>query len=256
MAIDIRVSYSQYDALGRPFGVKGVLDAMNRYGIESSVLVPSLAMTSDFQLGNKELFEVVGSNDRLYGYFVPNPNYTEESIQLMRTMMNSSKMVGAALFQGSSAPYPNVDDYRDILNAYRRFSKPVLVNTPNAESIAAAEKMAKEFPNVKFIFGSMGGEDWRRALMGSAQLNVVYETSGSFDAEKIEMAVTSAGAHRVLFGSDLPFSDPASMLALIRSSSIPREAMQKIVDLNARKLLNIESPSAEASAPAGPPQMA
>jgi len=240
MAIDIRVNFSEYDGLGQPFGVKGALEAMQKYNIERAVLVPRMAVDSDFRLGNKELFEAIRSDDRLFGYLAVNPNYPEESIRLMRSAMGLPKFIAAACFQGASLPYPNIDDYREILNAYRRFGKPVFVYTPHAEAVEAAEQMAAEFPAIKFVFGSMGGEEWKRAMTSSRLLNVLLETSGSFDAEKIEETVEHFGAHRVLYGSNLPFSDPASMLALIQNSDLPEESLEKILSGNAERLFAME----------------
>lgn len=240
MAIDIRMNLSQYDSLGRPFGAEGVLKVMDKYSIERAALVSGLAVDSDLRLGNKELFDVIKSNDRLFGYLSLNPNFPEASIQLMRTAMVSRKFVAAALYYGSSMPYPNLEDYKEILNAYRRFGKPVFVQIPNAEAITAAEQMAQAFPNIKFIFGSMGGDDWKRAMSSQRLLNVMLETSGSLEVEKIEEAVEIFGGHRILFGSDMPFSDPASMLALIQSSNIPKDEMAKILGENAKKLFNLD----------------
>jgi uncharacterized protein len=245
MAVDIRMNFSHYDLLGRPFGIEGVLAAMQKHDIETAVLSSALAVDSDIKQGNKELFDIIKTYDRLYGYLVVNSNYAAESVQLMRAAMNSRKFVAAALFHGSSRPYPNLDDYADILNAYRRFTKPIFVNTPHAEAVAAAEQMAREFPAIKFILGSMGGEDWKRAMTFGRLLNVTLETSGSFDAEKIEEAVECIGAHRLLFGSNLPYSDPASMLALIRSSGISEDATGKILGGNARNLLGLNRDESE-----------
>lgn len=240
MPIDIRINYCEYDAVGRPFGVNGVLNAMQKHGIEKAVLVPTMAVDCDFRLGNKVLFDAVKSNDQLYGYLAVNPNYPEESIRLMRSAMPSPKFLGLALFPGASRPYPNLDDYREILNAYRRFLKPVFVNTPSADAVAAAEEMAREFPGLKFILGTMGGNDWKRAITSSRQLNLFLETSGSFDAEKIEEAVEHFGAHRVLFGSNLPYSDIGAALALVQNSELPKDALDQILNRNAQKLFAVE----------------
>ncbi len=212
---------------------------MQRYGVETAVLVPRLAVDADFRLGDKELFEAIKSDGKLFGYLVVNPSYPAESIQLMRSAMNSPKFLALALFRGASRPYPNLDDCREILNAYRRFTKPVLVDVPHAEAVAAAEQMAREFPTIKFIFGSMGGENWKRAIACDRVLNVVLETSGCFDSEKIEEAAARFGAHRILFGSDVPFSDAASALALVRSSGIPEDEIAKILGENARALFKL-----------------
>ncbi|HEY3298064.1 MAG TPA: amidohydrolase family protein [Armatimonadota bacterium] len=240
MAIDIRISYSRFDCLGRPFGAQGVLKAMMKYKIEKAILVPQMAVDSDFRLGNKELWDVIKGDPRLYGYLVPNPNYPKESIQLMRSAMASQKFVALALFRGATRPYPNVDDYREILNAQRRFGKPIFINAENGEAVEAVGQMAREFPTVKFIMGSMGGHDWKRAMTLSTLLNVSLETSGSFDAEKIEDAIENLSPARVLFGSNLPFSDPACMLALIQNSDIPKSTLERILSRNATRLYSLD----------------
>jgi predicted TIM-barrel fold metal-dependent hydrolase len=238
MPVDIRINYCEFDCVGRPFGIDGVLKAMQKYGIEKAVLLPSMAMDCDFRLGNKILFDAVKSDDRLFAYLSVNPNYPDESIRLMRSAMASPKFVGIALFQGASRPYPNIDDYREILSAYRRFLKPVFVNVQNGDAVVAAVEMAREFPGLKFILGMMGGDNWKRAITYHRQLNLLLETSGSFDAEKVEEAVEHFGAHRVLFGSDLPYSDIGSALALVQSSGLPKDAVDQILTRNAQKLFS------------------
>jgi len=53
------------------------------------------------------------------------------------------------------------------------------------------------------------------------------------------------GAHRVLYGSNLPFSDPASMLALIQNSDLPKDSMEKILGGNAKRLFAMCSRAVE-----------
>jgi len=247
--IDTRMNFCRYDSLGRPFGTDGVLKAMQKYGIETAILVPKMAVDADFRLGNRELFEAIKTSDQLYGYLVINPNYPKETVQIMRSAMSSRKFLALALFDGASLPYPNVHDYRDILNAHRRFSKPVFVNVANGEAIAAAEQMAKEFPSIKFIIGQMGGKDWKRMMACGQTLNMIVETSGSFDAEKIEEAIENFGLHRVVFGSNFPYSDPDCMLALIENSDIPKTVMEKILSENAKTIFKLGGQGQQALIP-------
>lgn len=245
MATDIRINFSRHDCLGRPFGVEGVIRTMDRHGIEKAILVPAMAVDSDFRLGNKELFEAIRDNERLFGYLVVNPSYPEESIKLMRSAMASPKFLAVGFFAGASMPYPNLDDYKDILNAYRRFARPVFVHTPTGEAVSAAVEMAKAFPSLRFILGSMGGADWKRCIPHSRQLNILLETSGSFDSEKVEEAAEHFGAHRLLYGSNAPLSDPASEMALIRSSDLSDDAKEKILSGNALRWLGMGQPAGD-----------
>ena len=236
MPIDIRANFTRHDAVGREFGIEGVTKALDRFGIEAAILVPRLAVDADFVQGNRELLEAMKSDDRLYGYLVVNPVFCEESIKLMRQAMIHPEFVAMAMFQGASKPYPNLDDCRELLNAYRRFTKPVMLNVESPEAVAAAEQIAGEFSTIKFILGSMGGKAWKCVMGLGKRLNLHLETSGALDSEKIEEAVESFGPRRIMFGSDLPFANPASILALIQSSNIPEDVMIRILDTNAKTL--------------------
>lgn len=239
MPIDIRVNFTRHDAVGRPFGIEGIRKALDRFGIERAILVPRLAVDADFLQGNNELLEAIKSDDRLFGYLVLNPVFPEESIKLMRSAMGGPKFVAMAMFQGASQPFPNLDDCREILNAYRRFTKPIMLDVTSIEAISAVGQIAAEFANVKFILGSMGGTAWKGVMGMSKHLNLFLETSGTLDSDKIEEAVESFGPRRVMFGSDLPFGNPASILALIQSSGIPRDVVTRILDTNARNLFGL-----------------
>jgi predicted TIM-barrel fold metal-dependent hydrolase len=241
MIIDTRMNFCKYDVFGRPYGKEGVLSLMDKYHIDKAVLISDIAVSADFMLGNKELYEVISSSDRLYGYLAVNPNYPDEAIELMKSVMSSKKFLAAAFFQGVGSPYANVGDYRAILNAYRRYGKPVFIDTPNRTAIEAAEEIAKEFNTIKFIFGSMGGNDWQRAISNNKLLNVCLETSGSFDTDKIKAAFTSFGPHRIMFGSNAPFSDPASMLGLVKNSGLSDNAAAKILSANAVSILGVDN---------------
>jgi uncharacterized protein len=246
VVIDAQVYYSRFDCLGRPFGPEAIIRELDRFKIDAAVLVSGMSVDVDFRVGNQELLQVIKADPRLYGCMVSNPIYPAESIELMRTAMTSPRVVAMALFNGASTPYPSIEDCREIINSYRRYAKPIYLHTPSAESVVAAVQIAKEFPGIKFVLGSMGGADWRMTIPFAKQLNLVLETSGSFDSEKIEMAVNAFGAHRVMFGSSYPFSDIASMLALIQSSGIPKESLAQVLDGTARSLFGIGRPAREA----------
>lgn len=239
MAIDARMTLTHRDALGRPFGVDGIKKALDASRMDAAILTSAMAVDVDIRQGNAYLAEAIKDEPRLFGCLVVSPAYPDESVEIMRAMMSRSKFVALGIFKGVSKPYPNIDDCREIINSYRRFTKPILLHTPDAESVDAAVEIAQEFPGIRFILGSMGGADWRRAIPHAKQLNLILDTSGSFDAEKIEMAVSEFGDHRVIFGSDYPSSDLPPMLALIQSSGIAKRDMAKVLGENAKALFGL-----------------
>ncbi|HET6455041.1 MAG TPA: hypothetical protein VFI02_11610, partial [Armatimonadota bacterium] len=70
MPIDARVNFTRHDAVGWAFGIEGVKKALDRFGIETAILIPRLSVDADFLQGNKDLLEAIKGDDRLYGYLV------------------------------------------------------------------------------------------------------------------------------------------------------------------------------------------
>ena len=82
-----------------------------------------------------------------------------------------------------------LEDARDILNAQRRYAKPVAIHVPDGEAVQAGREIAAAFTAMKFVFLGMGGDDWRSAVRVAKQhLNVYLEISGSLDSDKIAQA--------------------------------------------------------------------
>lgn len=237
--IDVRMDFTEYDGLGMPFGVEGILRLMDKHEISHAFLIPRMGVDSDFRQGNKDLFQAISSSDRLFGYLAVNLNYPQESIQLMRSGMVSPKFAALGIFNGATKPYVNLEDCADILNAYRRFIKPVFLDVPHAAALWEAQRIAKEFPTIKFIIGSMGGDDWKSSLVCTRQLNMLFDISGSFDAEKVDAAFAAFGPNRLLFGSGAPASDVSSMLGLLKASCVSETNTRKILYDNAAKLFNV-----------------
>src|SRR5205807_138858 len=118
----------------------------------------------------------------------------------------------------------------EIINAYRRYSKPLFLFTPNGECVQAALDIAKSYPMLKVVFLGMGGADWRIGIAAAhAATNVLLETSGSLDRAKLPAAVEAIGSHRILFGSGTPRVDAAAAAGLIEDSDLSDDARQKIL---------------------------
>jgi uncharacterized protein len=96
----------------------------------------------------------------------------------------------------------------------------------------AIEVLAQRYPDAKLILGHMG-HGHIGYINGSIEVatrnpNVYLETSGQPMGSKIATAVEQLGAHRVMYGSDAPFHDPAVEQFKVRRA-VTREADQEVV---------------------------
>ena len=215
-----------------------LLATLRRTGLDGAALISGLAADCDFVAGNRQLREIVSPEDGLFGWVTLNAGYPVESQEEQRRHLGRRGMVGAALFGTLGRPV-TLTEAREVLNAQRRYAKPVAISIPDAEAVYAARVIAAEFPTMRFIFLGMGGEDWRIAVAVAKQhLNVYLEVSGSLDADKIAQASSVVTARKLLYGSGLPHGSPELTRALVESApTLTRPDRSRILSENAVALL-------------------
>ena len=72
------------------------------------------------------------------------------------------------------------------------------------------------------------------------QSNIYLDTSYAPHPRRIEFAVKTIGAKRILFGSDFPYADPVIGLKIVQRASISEKERKLILGENATRLLKIE----------------
>ena len=158
----------------------------------------------------------------------------------MRRWLSHSEFVGAVMYGHAGQPV-TADDAREILNAYRRFTKPMAIHTPDADAVNAARVIAAEYPAMKFILLGMGGDSWRAAVgVARRHLNVYLEVSGSLDSDKIAHAVEALTPRKLIFGSGFPLADPQAIRGLVDTAPTVTSAdRDRIFFQNAAALFNV-----------------
>ncbi|HVA90588.1 MAG TPA: amidohydrolase family protein, partial [Chloroflexota bacterium] len=126
-----------------------------------------------------------------------------------------------------------------------RLGVPFIIHSgtpPNSSPLQIAE-MARVAPGTTFILAHMGLPDlWKEALSAARRYpNILLETAGT-PSLAIRVAVERLGAHRVVYGSDLPFGDKCNVffqIQKIRDLRLSPEDESLILGGNAHKLLGL-----------------
>ncbi len=234
--IDVRVQIGTTPVWGTPFTEGHLMRMMDRYGIERSIASATTANSCDFARGNAQVASIVGKG-RIFGCAVVNTQYPNESIEDMRQYLSLPSFVALQIHSGTPGRPVTLDECEDILNAHRRFAKPVMLDASTREGVLAATEIAKAFPGIKFVLLSMGGAAWRTAVaMADKQLNIVLETSGNLSPDKISLGVATVGAHRMVYGSNLPFADPSVTIGLIEDSALSDLDKRMLLETSAKRM--------------------
>ncbi len=223
--------------------VGAVQASMERYGIDALALVSARARHCDFIEGNHQLRTIVDDESGIFGLVTLNPAYPDESIQEQRIYLAKHAFVGAIMFPGQSGNPVLLSEARDILNAQRRFAKPMLIYVEDREGVNAARDIATEFNQMKFILLNMAGHDWRYAVaLARSHPNVALDMSGTLDADKYSFAASVVSPRKLMFGSGQPYADPSLFLSMLNDAALISELDRKrITHQNALAWFNIDA---------------
>jgi len=235
--IDVHAEIGTTPMCGVPFTDANLARSMQKYGVERSIISSTIGNSCDFRRGNAQIAKVVQSNPSMLGCVVVNMNYPEQSQEDMHAYVGSDQFAALLLTSGVRGRHVTLTETEEILNAHRRFVKPVYLHAPNQQAAIAANEIAKAFSIMKFVLIGMGGEDWRMAtLLAERTLNLVLEVSGSSSPDKIQFASEHIGSHRIVYGSGLPYVDPSAVIGLVQDAEITDADKRNILEGSARRL--------------------
>lgn len=246
--IDIHAEIGTTPLWGVAFTDANLARSMQKYGVQRSIVSSTIGNSCDFRRGNAQIAKILQTNKpNMLGCAVVNINYPEQSQKEMHSYLTDDAFAGIMVSSGVPGKPATLAEAEELLNAYRRFIKPVFLRTPDQASLLAANEIAKVFTGMKFVLLGMGGEDWRMAaVLADRTLNLVLEVSGSFSPDKIQFAVEKIGSHRMVYGSGLPYVDPSAVIGLVEDADISDMDKRNIFENSARRLFGWQRASAAA----------
>lgn len=217
-----------------------ILEEMEKHNISLGILTHFTGHFYNFLEGNYSLRQLFDNSNRLLGYLSANPFYAQHSIGDMRKHLSHHKFVALHF----SPPYWGMEweeePVKEILNAYRRFAKP-LVCSFSLKEFPIAERFSKEFASMQFLLLNVKSEEWDEAIkLGKNCPNIFLEVSPYLLPQDIKKACELLGAHRLIMGSDYPYFPFSVILHLLEASGISPREISLIRGENARKFFHIE----------------
>lgn len=174
------------------------------------------AFSSDYAVANEWVGRVVARRpDRFFGFAFVHPERDRGRVRQL-----VERAVGRYGLCGVKVHRHDARITREVCEVARELRLPVLYDVVG--EVHSAELLAAEFPDLDLIVPHLGSfaDDWAAQLTLCGLLadrpNVHADTSGVRRFDLLERAVSRAGPHKVLFGSDGPWLHPAVELAKVR----------------------------------------
>lgn len=229
-------------------GIEALLARMKQLGISRLILTPEAALFGENLSGNRNAEkDLIKYKDKLSGYLVFNPLFSEEMVPEIDSFFKKGFYVGFKLL-ASYWKTPLTDPaYQPVWEYANAHKRPVLLHTwdDNYNSPAMLSGIVKQYPNALFLLGHSGGG--ARGRLEAEQLarehpNVYLEFCGSFTTPRpFEDSLKLVGKKRVVFGSDTACHDEAWELGRYLSLPLPDEDLIPGLGKNMRNILNMVS---------------
>lgn len=215
--------------------------AAQRARFDATGVASRRALAGDLVEGNAETKALLAEAPQMRGWVVINPVYPERSSEELRKYASNAKWLGAMIHPGMTGESLASSATREMLNAYRRYTKPLLVHVSNEQAARELEALAMEFSTLKIIALGCGGDDWQACThVAKRATNVFLEPfSGGPHRGKVEAILAALGPNRVLFASNYPLSNPGAALGLWFDAKLSDAEKQAILTTNAVRLFGL-----------------
>ncbi|MFP3897564.1 MAG: amidohydrolase family protein [Anaerolineales bacterium] len=241
--IDLHAHYGHFSGIYMPNHTpEQMISTMDRCGVEIIVSSSHTAL-ADMVRGNAEMTAITENfMGRWYAYMVYNPNYPQAGRQELEGYDAHPTYLGLKMHP-SGHEYPLTGErYKPALQfaASRRLL--VLTHTwgkSEYDRPELLEEVANRYPEVIFLAGHSGHGEFEECMaVARRHPNVYLELTAAYAVRGlIERMVDEVGAHKIVFGCDLPWFDPHYAIGCIVMAHISEGARRAILRENALRLL-------------------
>lgn len=211
----------------------------DKFGVEM-LCFTSREADADLDGGNERLAEQLKADARFRGWLTLSPHEPDQSQELARKYLVKEKWIGARFEQQSDADVITGAGGHGVLNALRRYSRPILVTASTPATLTAVTVAAKEFTTLRFLLCPLTEALTSNAIAAIREtLNISLLPSVAVTERGVlERAMKILGDRRVLWASDWGALHPAAALGMIKDSAISPAQRARLTYRNAMELFS------------------
>ena len=253
-----KIAARSIEALSKVSGVKattdgtltGLLDSMDRSGVDLSVIMPVVTKPSQYESVNtfaaKVNEEYAGRLLSFGGIHPDSEDYKSELNRIKELGLPGIKLHPD--YQGvmiDDVRYMNIIEYADALGLVILVHAGIDIGLPEPVHWPPdkARKVLDTLKPKKLVLAHMGGwKQWEQVDEYLAGQQVYMDTAFSFDYMSREMFLKLCEKHgtdKILFATDSPWSDAGRDMEVLNKLPLSDAEKEDIFSGNAKKLLNM-----------------
>jgi len=238
---NVFVGDSLYDNSLTLNDLKGLMKAS---GVDKAIIRPLKPPDLDLDRANRNIADIQRNNENLVGFGRINP-------LLKGAVIHTKKAISDYGLKGIHL-HPWEENYRinssvvdKIMEVAREENVPVYISAgyPMVSHPLQVQELVNRYPGVTIIVThggqlDMSGLSFDDALLVADETkNVIFDVSGVYRRDFIELLVEHAGADRVVFGSCAPYMDMKFEITRIMSTHLAEETKKQILYENIERIL-------------------
>lgn len=223
----------------------GLVDTMDRYGIDATVLSAHAAISSDFRRGNDESLAAADAfPSRLFVYCCVNPNYPDLAEAELARCFQHPAVRGIKLHPELHGDYPlDGPGYQAVWDFANEHGLPVLSHSYFAgDPLSVFARIASGYPRVTVILGHAGLDHGLEAVasLAAEHPNIIIDLCGALTRDGVvEVLARRIGAERLMLGTDMPFMNAASQLGTFLHARLDPTERAQIAGHTAARLFGL-----------------
>lgn len=230
-----------------PIPASGTADSLlrlcDRYGIRWVVVSSTEAIVYDMERGNEAVAEALQRTDRLLGYVYGDPRLLDRSCRQMDAYLREDKFVGVKIHPSYAKTPIGSQAMQDLIDEVARRAQLVKIHTYSAADAQAIAVLADRHPQVNFVMAHACALDSRAAADVAAQrTNLFLDFCCSHAVRgRVEYALRTCGAARIVFGSDMDLLDPAFTIGMFTDAGLSEAEWRAVFWDNAARILGLSA---------------
>ena len=226
---------------------RDMLRSMDRHNVEFIICAPHSALFIS-GYGNRDIEYLMREYPtRFRGWFCYNPNFPYSLEDVERGFRDHPGYVGFKILPDYHKTKLDSEAYASILAYADAHSLPVLSHTWGQamydgnvySSIDMIRTVVQRYPNMRFIMGhSVQGQCDEAIDLAAENPNAYLELTDTYRLNgMIEKMCARAGSDKILFGTDLPWYNPAYCLGCILNARITDDQKADIIRNNILRMI-------------------